>query len=407
MMNTRNPMKNKQSNASRLPCLAALLGISFLAMGLTGCTIFPGAGPSTSDMLSTAYNHETPDFALVDINANVVRLLDGRKHDSFLTTFDDYRPSPEPRVGIGDAISLTIWEAAAGGLFSGPIVSDRMTPGSRSATIPEQTVGRDGSITVPYAGRIRVQGLTQAELQIAIEKALNGKAIQPQVLATVTRPLSKSVTVTGEVTTGGRIPLSDGGDRLLDVIAQAGGIKAPVNETFLRLQRGGKTASVSLLRVVSDPKENIFLRPGDTVTLVRTPQRFLAYGATGRNAEIPFESDDLTLAQALTKAGGLIDTRADPEGVFVIRFEMPSIYQQLQLAMPTQVLGHKNRVPVIYRLNMRDPSSLVFAQRFRIFNDDMIYVTNSPFNDMQKAMQLFFLVSAPVGTAAAFYGLSK
>ena len=373
--------------------------------GLGACTIFPGAGPSTSDVIKAGQSDTPAAYALIDIDPTIVRLLDSRKHDSFLTAFGDYRPSPEPRIGVGDVISLTIWEAAAGGLFSGPIVSDRMTPGSRSATIPDQAVGRDGSITVPYAGRIRVQGLTQADLQLAVEQALNGKAIQPQVLATITRPLSKTVTVTGEVTTGGRIPLSDGGDRLLDVIAQAGGIKAPVNETFLRLQRAGKTASVSLLRVVSDPKENIYLRPGDTVTLVRTPQKFLAYGATGRNAEIPFEADELTLAQALTKAGGLIDTRADPEGVFVIRFETPAIYRQLPAAALS--VESKNRVPVMYRLNMRDPNSLILAQRFRIFNDDMIYVTNSPFNDTQKAMQLFFLVSAPVGTAAALYGITR
>lgn len=392
-------------NKISLRLLSLRNGFIVFALSLSGCSIFPGAGPSTQDMINTAQSNTEAAYSLVEIDKYTVSVLHQRKHDSFLLTFGDYRPSPEPRIGAGDVISLTIWEAAAGGLFSGPIVSDRMTPGSRSATIPDQTVGRDGSITVPYAGRIRVHGLTQSEVQAAIEQALSGKAIQPQVLATITRPLSKSVTVTGEVTTGGRIPLSEGGDRLLDIIAQAGGIKAPVNETFLRLQRGGRTASVSLLRVVSDPRENIFLRPGDTVTLVRTPQKFLAYGATGRNAEIPFESDELSLAQALTKAGGLIDTRADPQGVFVIRFEPPSIHRQLPGASRTST--SQARLPVMYRLNLRDPNSLVLAQQFKIFNDDMIYVTNSPFNDTQKAMQLFFLVSAPVGTAAALYGLSR
>ncbi len=114
---------------------------------------------------------------------------------------------------------MTIWEAGAGGLFSAPLQMDRFSPGSRTATIPEQAVARDGTISVPYAGRIVVAGRTGAQVQAAIERQLQDKAIQPQVLVTVSRPIANTVAVTGEVAGGGRIPLSTKGDRLLEVIA--------------------------------------------------------------------------------------------------------------------------------------------------------------------------------------------
>ena len=188
--------------------------------------------------------------------------------------------------------------------------------------IPEQIVGRDGGITVPYAGRVQVAGQTARAVQSTIEKALEGKAIQPQVLVNVVHPISDMVSVSGEVTMGARVPLSVKGDRLLDVVAAAGGVRAPVNETYVELSRGGKTWREPLSRIIENPRENIYMRPNDVLTLVREPQTFIAYGATLRDAEIPFEADGISLAQALAKAFGLQDNRSDASGVFVFRYEL-------------------------------------------------------------------------------------
>ncbi|MFX9150255.1 polysaccharide biosynthesis/export family protein, partial [Acinetobacter baumannii] len=73
--------------------------------------------------------------------------------------FGDYRPPQSRVIGIGDVINVTIWEASAGGLFSSPVV-DRASPGTHTAVIPDQVVEQDGAISVPYAGRIHVAGLT-------------------------------------------------------------------------------------------------------------------------------------------------------------------------------------------------------------------------------------------------------
>jgi polysaccharide export outer membrane protein len=246
-----------------------------------------------------------------------------------------------------------------------------------------------------------VAGQTPQEVQRIIEEQLAGKAIQPQVLLTVTKPISNTVTVTGEVTAGARVPLTAKGDRLLDVIAAAGGVRAPVNETFVRLSRGNLTVTVPLSRVVAEPYENIFMRPNDVLTLVRDAQTFIAYGATGRNAEVPFEADGITLAQALAKAGGLLDFRADPAGVFLFRFEPASVVRDLRPASPLLATGRY--IPVVYRLDMRDANSLFLAQAIRVHNRDVLYVSNAPLTDLQKVLGIFSTVTAPVAAGASVY----
>jgi polysaccharide export outer membrane protein len=161
-------------------------------------------------------------------------------------------------------------------------------------------------------------------------------------------------------------------------------VRAPVNETYVELSRGATTSRVPLSRVIANPRENIYLQPNDVVTLVRDPQTFIAYGATGRNAEIPFDADGINLAQALAKAGGLDDNRSDPHGVFIFRYEPASIARALRPDSPLIVPGHLT--PVVYRLNLRDANSLFVEQNFRIANRDLIYVSNAPFTEVEKVM---------------------
>jgi polysaccharide biosynthesis/export protein len=375
---------------------------------LAGCSVLPAAGPTARAVASGA-EVATPDglfarYEIIDITPAVIEALRTRPLDSLLASFGDHRPSVEPVIGVGDSVAVSIWEAGSGGLFSGPLVADRFSAGSKSALIPEQTVTRDGAISVPYAGRIQVLGRRPQDVQALIENELAGKAIQPQVLVTVSKPVSQAVTVTGEGAAGARIPLSTRGDRLLDIIATAGGVRSAVNETFVRLSRGQATATVPLTTVVSNPRENIYLRPGDTLTLVRDPQTFLAVGALGSATEVPFGADGITLAQALAKSRGLADFQADPEGTFIFRFEPAAVVRKLN---PGSRLLGTPLVPVVYRINMRDPNSLFTTQAFRMRNRDLIYVSNAPYTELQKVLGVFSSVTGPVASAAAVYAYSK
>lgn len=375
------------------------------AMTLAGCSNLPGSGPSTAEITSQPTDNANFGFELIDLTPASLSALNSRQVDSFSGSFGDRSGASETRIGIGDFVAVTVWEAGAGGLFSAPLVTDRFTAGSRTATIPEQAVARDGTISVPYAGRIGVAGKTTAQVEAAIEERLTGKAIQPQILVTISRPVSSTVAVTGEVATGGRIPLSNKGDRILDVIAAAGGIRAPVNETEVRLTRGARTLAVPMISIVNNPRENIFLRGGDTLTLVRNPQTFIAAGATGQNTEIPFNADAMNLAQAIAKAGGLLDFRADPEGVFLYRFESAETLRRIKPESP--LVGTGRKIPVVYRVNLRDPNGLFVAQGLRMQRGDILYVSNAPFTDVQKAFSIFQSVASPVVQGASIASALK
>jgi polysaccharide export outer membrane protein len=335
------------------------------------------------------------DVAFINLDSASVGLLQASKAPSLIGAFGDYRPAQEQRIGVGDSVQITLWEAGPGGLFSSPVV-DRTSTGSRSAVIPDQVVARDGSITVPFAGRINVTGKTPPEIEQAIVARLTGKAIDPQALVTVTRNVSNTVTVMGEVAPGARVPLTLRGDRLLEVIAEAGGVRAPISDIAVVLSREGRTLRVPLEAVLDDPRENVFMRGGDVVTLVRDQQSFTIGGAVTRTAMVPFDATHLTLDEALAKAGGLADDRANPAAVFVVRFETEAVADMLP--QTRGIVRQPGGVPTIYHLDMRDPASLFLARRFPIRNKDIVYVSDSPLADVQKVFNLINLLVTPAVT---------
>jgi polysaccharide export outer membrane protein len=376
--------------------MKALAVIGVLAVVIVaGCSALPTTGPTASDVKSQEIKDNLARFDLVDIDARVVAALLARPAKSFHVRFKKYGGPPQPKIGIGDSVVISIWEAAGGGLF-GTSPTDHVSAGSRSVTIPEQVVGRDGGISMPFAERVPAAGRLPVEVQKTIEQRLQEKAIEPQVIVTVTKSLSNSVTVAGEVVSGARVPLSLKGDRLLDLIAAAGGARSPVYETFVRLSRDGITATVPMEALVSDPAENIYAYPGDVLTLVRLPQSFTAFGATGSNTQVNFTAERMTLVEALAKAGGLQDQRSDPAGVFLFRFEPPGIVKAL--GRPQLQTGPDGSSPIVYRLDLSDAKSYFFAQRFAMHDKDIIYVANADLNELQKFFALLNTLTGPIIT---------
>ena len=371
-----------------------------LALATSGCSSLPSQGPTASEVVSSSYDRDLaiPRYLLADLNSRTVDILKREPNTTLSGRFGSANGAPSPVIGIGDSVSVTVWEAASGGLFSSASING-VTAGSHSAAIPDQVVGRDGNITIPYGGRVHVAGLTPQQVEKTIVDRLVGKAIEPQALVTVPRNISNTVTVTGEVTNGARVPLSAQGDRVLDVIAAAGGIRAPVHEVFIALSRGNTTAKVPMQALLARPQENIFVRPHDVLTVVREPQTFTAFGSAGKNALVPFDAVGISLEEAVAKSGGLLDGSADPQGVFLLRAEPTSIASELD---PTYPINPGQRtVDVVYRINLKDAGTYFLARNFAVRNKDVIYVAAAPAMELYKAMQLFATVTQPAMTAAA------
>jgi polysaccharide export outer membrane protein len=130
------------------------------------------------------------------------------------------------------------------------------------------------------------------------------------------------------------------------------------------------------------------------VTALFQSQSFSVLGATGKNDEIPFEAQGISLAQALARSGGLNDNRADARGVFVFRFEDAKLVD----AKDKTVRAINGTVPVVYEINLRDPAAFFVTQNFPIQNRDVIYVSNSPEVEFKKFLTLVVMVASPAAT---------
>ena len=325
-------------------------------------------------------------YAFVPVTAEVVAVL-AKIKPRLATAFTDRRPPSTIRFGIGDILSVTIFEASSGGLF---IPSEAGVRPGNFITIPSQAVDVNGNVSIPYAGAIRARGRTQVELQQAIVDALKNRAIEPQVVVSVVEQRTSLITVLGDVQRPGRLPAQAAGERLLDTIARAGGPSAAGfagsgsgQDLWVILERDGRRAIAPFGALIYEPVNNIWTQPNDLLFLYREPQTFLAFGALGSQQQFPFGAWRLSLAEALARAGGLNDAQADPAAVFLYRGETREVAEALGIDC-SRFEGPL--IPVIYNFNFRGASGYFLATTFEMRNKDVMFASNSVSVEQTKFM---------------------
>lgn len=382
--------------------------VNFAAIALlySGCVSSPtwiaSSGPDSKQINDINAVNENNRIQIKDVDDKVARELlshEGKK------LFSELYTSPEKSsyvIGSGDVLEVSIWEAPPATLFGSGGIDTKSSTAPHPTAFPEQMVSSEGTISIPFAGKIDAAGKTPSQIEAQITKRLKDKANQPQVLVRITRNTTANVTVVGEVTSSARVPLTARGERLLDVLATAGGVKQPVNKMTLQITRGDQVHSMPMEKIISDPKQNIRLMPGDVVTAMYQPLSFTVLGATGKNEEQNFEAQGITLAQALARSGGLQDARADAQGVFIFRFEDPDALNWI--SKPN--LTPDGKVPVIYRVDLKNPATFFVAQSFPMKNKDVMYVSNAPAAELQKFLNILTSVVYTIATPVNL-GLTK
>ena len=347
------------------------------AFCLSGCSLFPASGPATMDVRAQFATADSLPYAFVKLNPDVVNIL-AAFTPKLSTAFATRRPPKEFRFGIGDIVTVTIFEATSGGLF---IPAEAGVRPGNFITLPNQAVDAQGNISVPYAGNIRALGRTPVEIQQAIVNALKDRAIEPQVVVSLVDQRTSLVSVLGEVNTPARFPVNHAGERVLDAITRAGGPRVPGFDTWVTLEREGHRATVPFGAVVYQPANNIYVRPNDTIYLYQEPQTFMAFGASGTQGLFKFEAWRISLAEAVGKAGGLRDQQADPKSVFLYRGETREVAERLGIDCSS---FSGPIIPVIYNVNLRDPSGYFLAKSFEMRNKDVIYTSNAVTVETEK-----------------------
>jgi polysaccharide export outer membrane protein len=386
------PLWRSAGCVSMLKRLGSALTPLCVAALLPACSLLPGTGPTSDAVNANAtagVRSTTPlPYALVDVSADTIGFLSQPNLITFKGEFPDKRPKPTQVVGVGDVLNISIFEAAPGGLFT-PGQAAGARPGN-FVDLPAQAVDQKGSIYVPYAGEIPAAARTIPDIQQAVVARLRNRAIEPQVVISLNQQHSSVVSVLGDVNTPGVLALNSVGERLMALIARAGGPKFEAIESYVTLQRDGKRVRVLLSRVVHDPRENIFIRPNDVIFVSHEAPTFTALGALnqnvfGFNSEIAFDVETLTLTQAMGKAGGLNDQQSDPSEIYVYRYEERHFLEKL--GVDTQRFIY-DRIPTIYRVNLRDPSAMLLAAGFQMRSKDVMYVANARVVDYYKLLTL-------------------
>lgn len=349
-----------------------------------------GTGP-TRGQLAKSPNvvHATPSeevanygLAVIEIDTRVAgQLKSFQTPNRFSSVFANAKGLSNT-ISSGDVVDVTIWEAPPALLFGTASDLNGFT-GSKEVKLPEQMVDSRGQISVPFVGKLNVVGKSPEQVQSMIIAGLDKKANKPSAIVRIVKNNSADITIIGEVNNSTRMPLTGKGERVLDAIAAAGGTKQSAERVSVQLTRGGQSVEMLLSEIINDSRQNVRLQQGDVLSVKYKTNSYMVMGATAKNDEIDFEASGISLMQALARAGGLNDSRADAQGVFIFRYENPQMLSPNQLESVPLQFRH-TQVPVVYRLNLKDPMNYLVAREFMVRDQDVIYVSNAPAVEFNK-----------------------
>jgi polysaccharide export outer membrane protein len=330
--------------------LAALL----LTVG--GCAWTPRSGPTASAILSP--DAEQASYDLVELTpATAAPYL--LRRTSTTSSIAPVRATGGFAISPGDTLRIVVFERSDGGTFASTATGGTVFQAVR--------VDDRGTVSLPYAGRVRVAGGDLDRAAEAIRGALAGRTVDPQVHVELVSTPNQSVLVTGEVKTPGRVTTAEGPLSVVDAIARSGGPTAPARSADVLLTTGGTVRRIPYSQLLT--QSPIYLSRGDTVVVETNMKRFTAAGAVAKPGLIDMVSPQTTLLEGMSLAGGLDDRSASPRNVFLFRLR----------EAPDGTLR-----PLVLHLDFSKAESVFVAQRVALLPDDAIYVTNAPIPEVGK-----------------------
>jgi polysaccharide biosynthesis/export protein len=382
--------------------LVSLVSFALLATLLSACSLLPGNQLDTSRLNDNdAAPTATYPVHLVSADMIVAQSQPGLARPLPPARFADpaqyvYRVAPQ------DILGVTVWDhpelttqtgqtlslggnttQSVGAVLQQPYT----TPLAGQADPNGQTVGPDGNIFFPFLGKVHVAGKTIGEIRDELAAGLSPYLKKPQIDVRVLAYRSQKVSVTGDVKSPGPLAMSDIPLTLVDAITRSGGTNSDADTQRVRLTRNGKFYVLDANGVLDrgDMSQNIMLQDGDVIYIPdRSDSRVFVMGEVKTPQPLPMIRGTLTVADALSQSGGILDTDANARQVYIVR-------------------GARNnpKQPDIFRLDMTQPDSLLLAAQFQLQPLDVVYVGTA------GAVQFNRLVNQVLPTLSTLFFLKE
>lgn len=298
------------------------------------------------------------------------------------------QPADPYRIAAGDVLAIVVWDhpelsatmlpaPAAAGTGAIGIAASPMQPGSGFE------IDQQGMLEFPYAGRLKVAGLTPHEAHALLVQKLAVYLRKPKVSLRVLSYRSKRVYVDGEVKLPGVQPIDDIAMTLTEAINRAGGMNPVADQSRVSVTRAGKIYQINLPLLVQrglNPSA-VMLQNGD---LVRVPSRedskiFLS-GEVSAPRALAMRNGRLTLNEALGEAGGINPVTGDARKVYVVR--------------------RNGQESIVYQLDANAPGALAMAEGFELHPKDVVYVAATALTNWNRTISALIPGSLPTAVIA-------
>lgn len=359
-----------------------------LAVVLVFLAACAAPGPRTQDILGdesavVVDNAAKMPFAVVAVDNNTAKVATNWLDRALSSGFLRDTGSVPQIIGRGDVLEISIVSTSENGYID--LTNSSLSPIS-TTSLPAQEVGTDGMVSVPPIGRLRAQGQPVQSFERLLERRLGEVLVDPSVIVRISERRSARVSVLGAVASPGTFPISQNNMHLVEVLAEAGGPTGLSENLELSISRKGSTGRARLDKVYENPAFNIHVLPGDVISVEEPAHRLVVLGAGGVNATLVYNEGNLSLAEALGRASGLVNRRADRRGVFVYREISAKAARDLGVDISKFDSGP---VPTIFNVDLSEPEALFAAKTFRMGPSDLIYISNSANEEIAALFSVF------------------